>query len=201
MPHEPARAAGFYGKIPARGDFVGLGLPPAVTRPWDAAISAGLAAARAHFDDRWQEVWLSAPVWRFALPADACGPAPLLGLWMPSVDRIERYFPLLLATTCPGAARERMAHDGGAWLDAAEDAGRAALAEDLSPEALAALIPPPPNLDVNASIAPPWDGSAPGTTALWWTDGAPLVPAHAGILAGLPGPAAFITMLDGGITA
>ncbi|MBS0639634.1 MAG: hypothetical protein JSS43_07165, partial [Proteobacteria bacterium] len=90
---------------------------------------------------------------------------------------------------------------GGGWLDAAEDAGRAALEDDLSPDVLAARIPPPPELDTEPDIGRPLCAPASATAALWWTEGAPLVPAQMARLHGLPDPAIFIAMLEGGIVA
>ena len=43
-----------------------------------------------------------------------CGPAPLLGLWMPSIDKVGRHFPLMIATTCPGTTPEQMRRHGTA---------------------------------------------------------------------------------------
>jgi len=97
------RSAGYFGKIPARGDFVASGLASPIVSAWDMIVSSAVAAGKAAMAERWSEVWLQAPVWRFALPPNLCGPAPLLGLWMPSIDKVGRYFPLMLATTWPGA--------------------------------------------------------------------------------------------------
>jgi type VI secretion system protein ImpM len=195
MPGRHSRSTGFFGKLPARGDFVGTGLPSAIVRPWDQAISAALAAARAALADRWPEIWRYAPVWCFALPEALCGPAAIIGLWMPSIDRVGRAFPLMIATTCPGATPETMARHGTAWLDAAEDAGRAALAEDLGPDRLAALIPPPPDLAATFDAGLPCGLHPRPGAGLWWTAGGPHVAAQGLALAALPDGAAFLAML------
>jgi type VI secretion system protein ImpM len=62
------QSSGYFGKIPGRGDFVGAGLPLPVVRAWDKANFPALAGAKAALADRWSELWLEAPVWRFALP-------------------------------------------------------------------------------------------------------------------------------------
>jgi type VI secretion system protein ImpM len=193
--------SGFFGKIPARGDFVSAGLASAAVKTWDWAISPRLAAAKTALGDRWVNVWLHAPVWRFALPETMCGPAPLLGLWMPSIDKAGRHFPLLIAATCPAATTEQMACHGTAWLDAAEDVGRTAIADDLTPEQLTAIVPAPPGLaaEPNAGLA---NGLKPRPGAgLWWTEGAPLVPARGLVLDAMPDTATFIAMLDAGSAA
>ena len=88
---------GFYGKLPSCGDFVGAGLPRAFVRAWDGWSARALPASRDRLGPAWQAAWLEAPVWRFALPVGACGDQRAFGVWMPSVDRVGRYFPLVLA--------------------------------------------------------------------------------------------------------
>ena len=91
-------ARGFYGKLPARGDFVARGLPRDFTRPLDAWLSEAVAGSREVLgQERWLAAYLVAPVWRFSLPPGACGPAAAVGLLLPSVDRTGRYFPLCFA--------------------------------------------------------------------------------------------------------
>jgi type VI secretion system protein ImpM len=188
--------AGCFGKIPARGDFVSAGLPSPTTKAWDRFISAALTAAKAADATRWPSIWLAAPVWRFALPATMCGPSPLIGLWMPSIDKAGRHFPLMLAATCPAATPEQMVRHGTAWLDAAEDAGRAAIADDLTPDQLTTLIPPPPDLTATPDTGLPYELQPRPGAGLWWTDGGPHVPAQALVLSAMPDDATFRAMLD-----
>lgn len=42
---------------------------------------------------------MSAPIWRFSAAAGLAGPDAVLGVMMPSVDRVGRQFPLTLVTT------------------------------------------------------------------------------------------------------
>jgi type VI secretion system protein ImpM len=131
-------AIGFHGKIPARGDFVQVGLPRAFTDPWDGWMQRMVAASRAVLGEAWLPAWLEVAVWRFALSPDVCGPGAVIGLWMPSVDRVGRYFPLTLAAVAGDADPCGLLREGGGFLAAAEHAGRAALENDLPPDALAA---------------------------------------------------------------
>lgn len=184
MPEDPVAprpAWGFYGKIPGRGDFVRSGLPRAFVAAWDEWLSVVLPLSRAALgEEAWLAAWMEAPVWRFVLPAGACGPDAALGLWMPSVDRAGRHFPLTLAATFAGDGPEE------AWLDAAEDAGRTALESDIGPDELFALLPPP-------VAARPWPRAVE-----WWTEGAPRVPAGRRAAAVLPDGDVFALMLDSG---
>jgi len=88
---------GFFGKIPSRGDFVRAGLPRSFISPWDEWLQAMLPASREALGETWQDAWMEAPIWRFLIQPGICGPDAVLGVFMPSVDRAGRYFPLTLA--------------------------------------------------------------------------------------------------------
>jgi type VI secretion system ImpM family protein len=94
-----------FGKIPALGDFFRLNPPPGFVPVWDSWLQAGLLAAHAQLGDRWDACYMSAPIWRFSLAAGLAGPAPLLGVMMPSVDRVGRQFPLTLVVPVPTTTR------------------------------------------------------------------------------------------------
>jgi len=186
-------AIGFCGKIPARGDFVHAGLPRTFTDPWDDWMQRMLAASRSILGQAWLPAWLEAPVWRFVLSPDVCGPDAAIGLWAPSVDSVGRYFPLTLAVVAPAADSHGLMCAAGGFLAAAEWAARDALENDLPPDELALRLAagastPPAGPGVDPSLCPPQGG-------LWWTDGAPLVSDSAFASAGLPDENTFITML------
>lgn len=88
---------GAYGKIPALGDFFNLNLSPNFIAPWDAFLQARLRSNQAMFASHWDRAYMSAPIWRFTLARDVAGPMAVLGILMPSVDRVGRKFPLTLA--------------------------------------------------------------------------------------------------------
>lgn len=89
--------AGWYGKIPALGDFISRRLPSCFINAWDAWLQRGLTASRASLKERWLEVYLNSPVWRFALLPGVCGDQGWVGVMMPSVDKVGRHFPLTIA--------------------------------------------------------------------------------------------------------
>ena len=109
-------AIGFHGKIPARGDFVQAGLPRAFTDPWDGWMQRMVAASRAVLGEAWLRAWLEMAVWRFALSSGICGPGAVIGLWMPSVDRVGRYFPLTLAAVARDADTCGLLREGNGFL-------------------------------------------------------------------------------------
>lgn len=189
----PQASAGLFGKLPSRGDFVREGLSRDFTDAWDEWWQRGLMATQRRPREEWLAAWLEAPVWRFVLPPGLLGGEGILGLWLPSVDKVGRYYPLTIAA----AARSDWAPHVGvmtAFLVAAEEAGRDALEVDLEPAELqqrvqAALAPgeaPTPAVEV-----------APGY-ASWWTEGGPRVAARFEIGATLPVGARFAALMDDG---
>lgn len=177
---------GFFGKIPSRGDFVRAGLPGSFITGWDSWLQDMLPASRLALGAHWLPAWLEAPIWLFMLQAGACGPNAAMGVFMPSVDRAGRHFPLTLACVAPNAATLALRIN---WLAVAEAAGIAALEADLDPEAIAERLRASPSAADTIATAPL------GRCA-WWTAGAPLVPATAFATDALPDAAVFARMLD-----
>lgn len=87
---------GAYGKMPSAGDFFRLNTPQGFVDPWDQWLQAGLLNCQSALGADWDACFLSAPIWRFGLSAGLVGPRPLMGVLMPSVDRVGRRFPLTL---------------------------------------------------------------------------------------------------------
>jgi len=102
---------GVFGKFPGAGDFVRSGLAQGFVEPWDAWLQRELPGARAALGSRWQGCYLSAPIWRFSLAPGVAGPSAMLGVLMPSVDRVGRQFPLTLAApvSSPAAPPDHVA--------------------------------------------------------------------------------------------
>ena len=92
---------GLYGKLPSHGDFLRRRASDAFVSAWDSWLQDSVASSRAALGDRWLDVYLTSPAWRFAAGAGTCGPAPVIGLMAPSVDRVGRYFPLTLVAELP----------------------------------------------------------------------------------------------------
>jgi type VI secretion system protein ImpM len=92
---------GFYGKLPSHGDFLRRRVSDPFVGVWDGWLQECLAASRAELGDGWLDIYLTSPAWRFACAAGACGPTPILGVMVPSVDRVGRYFPLTLVAELP----------------------------------------------------------------------------------------------------
>ncbi len=102
---EPHRA-GYFGKLPARGDFIQATLPADFVAAWDARLQEMLHQAEAAAPDTWLEKYLAMPIWHFSLAAGVCGEAPIVGILLSSADSVGRYFPLTIAVVCPAESGE-----------------------------------------------------------------------------------------------
>ncbi|MEM9145363.1 MAG: type VI secretion system-associated protein TagF [Pseudomonadota bacterium] len=80
---------GFYGKIPAAGDFVGRGLPRETIARWDRWMDMALRAAL--------ETGGGGGIWRFRAGPGFFAGIPVAGVFQLSRDRVGRRFPLLIA--------------------------------------------------------------------------------------------------------
>jgi len=85
---------GFFGKIPATGDFVVLNLPRIFTDRWDRWMSMELR-------DRPDEGELDPRAWRFVIQGGIFGEQPCSGAWRMSYDRVGRHYPLTIARLGP----------------------------------------------------------------------------------------------------
>jgi type VI secretion system protein ImpM len=95
---------GFYGKLPSHGDFLRRRVSDAFLHVWDGWLQECMIASQRALGDRWLDVYLTSPAWRFGCAAGACGPSPVVGVMVPSVDRVGRYFPLTVVAELPPTA-------------------------------------------------------------------------------------------------
>ncbi|HKO72463.1 MAG TPA: type VI secretion system-associated protein TagF [Bradyrhizobium sp.] len=86
---------GLFGKLSAKRDFIALATPRNFLETWEPWVQASLSASRHQLGDRWQQAFLTTPVWRFWLGAAICG-STVAGAIMPSLDGVGRYYPLTL---------------------------------------------------------------------------------------------------------
>lgn len=196
-PSHAEAGPGLFGKLPSRGDFVVRRLDAACREGLDTWLQAGIATSRRQMGDDWLDAYLNAPVWRFVLGADVCGSAPLAGVLMPSVDRVGRYFPLVLAAQLPGRKRPQDLYRTAAdWYAALEDLVLTALQDgtDLAAfdEAVGVLgLPAADGTDASPAAV----GTDAGTAMFWFQpraeECAVLLYSH-----GLPRPQGFTSLLS-----
>jgi len=130
-------APGFHGKIPSHGDFVDRGLAPSFLNKWDEWLQLVVASSKEHLGEGWLDVYLTAPIWQFGLAAGALDDASWLGITVPSVDSVGRYFPLTIATKIASQHSLSAAFfQSTAWFEAIEDIALAALSEGFDADAL-----------------------------------------------------------------
>jgi type VI secretion system protein ImpM len=123
---------GLYGKIPVRGDFVTRRLTPRFTETWDTWLQNALSASKEQLGDRWLEIYLTSPIWRFLLSPGICGPESWVGILMPSVDKVGRYFPLTLAASPSTIQRQlEIFLNAAGWFDRLEQLALSALEENI----------------------------------------------------------------------
>jgi type VI secretion system protein ImpM len=170
----PPGVAGLYGKLPARGDFLSRRLDAEFIAGWDEWLQRAMRDSREALGERWLECFLSAPVWRFVLPAGMYSKPGWVGLVAPSVDRVGRYFPLTLAAPLHHESIDLPASLARAlpWLDSLEALALEALTPELDFDAfdqrLAAAVLP---AEVPAAAGPSDDtvplGAAAPTFQVW----------------------------------
>ncbi len=186
-PTPPAGAGagpGFHGKLPAKGDFVTRRLPRSFVESWDAWLQSAIACSRDQLGEGWLEAYLNGPIWRFALAAGLCGDSPMTGVLMPSVDRVNRHFPLTLAVAVPGCdSPAALPVTGSGWYRSAEDLALSSLDEDFDFERFDAAVEAlgAPEFDP----AGDWAGAAGERSSSGWRIGAGIdgdpAPAYAAI--------------------
>ena len=101
---------GWFGKLPGMGDFAHRRLPESFRSVWDQWLQRGLARLRDRHDD-WTSHYLEAPIWCFALGPQVAGEGAWIGVMMPSVDGVGRYFPITLAVEFDASVGETLGGD------------------------------------------------------------------------------------------
>lgn len=91
---------GFFGKLPTRGDFVERRLPHSFVTGWDSWLQRCLAVSQANLGGSWLDTYLNSPIWQFALSSGVLDDNAYVGVVMPSVDKVGRYFPLSVVAQC-----------------------------------------------------------------------------------------------------
>ena len=112
---------GFFGKLPSHGDFVSRRLSRDFLGVWDDWLQRCIAESKATLGENWLNVYLTSPIWRFAMTPGACGDEAHVGVLTPSVDKVGRYFPLSIVASAPDSAPAlSIANAAGDWFERAE---------------------------------------------------------------------------------
>lgn len=134
MTHE-MNLAGYYGKLPLRGDFIQRNLDSDFITSWDNWLQSVIARSRETLGEQWLNYYLVSPIWRFYLPTD--NGIVYCGVMLPSVDKVGRYFPFTLASIVDQkSTAEQYILNNQQWFNQAEDLALQALDESISLEQL-----------------------------------------------------------------
>lgn len=223
----PAAATGWYGKLASLGDFAHRRLPQPFVDAMDTWLAAGMEASRQQLGPQWLDVYLTGPVWRFALAPGVLDGQWWFGVMMPSVDKVGRYFPLLAARPATIAPESAAAVEAlAAWYAHVSAAVLDTLQPQSSVESFeAALASAPPWVDEVPARRPSlerlagrdryrFDGDAAlpqwvagiglrealqlcGGKSLWWPDHAHTPDTSLSLSPGLPDAGSFALLLEG----
>ena len=127
--NDNAELCGLFGKVPHQADFVSRHLPEGFIEYWHVWLQSGVSVSREQLGEDWLELYLTSPVWHFAIGAGVCADQAVVGVLIPSVDEIGRYFPPTVAHA--GSHRPWPALlSGEAWYRQAEQVALSALDEE-----------------------------------------------------------------------
>jgi type VI secretion system protein ImpM len=213
-------APGVFGKLPARGDFITRRLGRAFVAAWDEWLQQAVVASRSALGASWLDIYLTSPIWHFALGAGCCGPNTVIGVLMPSVDKVGRYFPLTICREIEATPELTvLAAHAASWSEQAEKLALSTLETGFSIDRLEAPIdlplpgavspgPPAPlampgihiDVDTPADLAGAIkaQGPLPPDRTLWWSTGSALVKPCCAISPAMPRGDSFVAFLDGG---
>ena len=90
---------GAFGKIPSLGDFFTYNLDQVMVENWDNWIQKYMISLKKRLGIRWDQCFMTAPIWRFSLSAGVISDNFTYGVMMPSIDRVGRQFPMTIAAT------------------------------------------------------------------------------------------------------
>jgi type VI secretion system protein ImpM len=122
---------GFFGKVPTHGDFVSTGLGRTFQTELDNWIQSGLQASEQAYGREWNRLFRTAPPWRFVIEHSLWGPATMVGVLVPSVDRVGRSFPLVIAAKLGSFnGHPRLLCFDETWFTAAEALAETSLTRD-----------------------------------------------------------------------
>lgn len=201
--------AGYYGKVPSKGDFVSRRLDRNVRSKFDQWLQLALQTSRDTLAGEWMELYLNAPIWRFYLEGGICGPYPLVGMMIPSVDKAGRYFPFLVAAQIPDFELSVSSiTQTDEWLQSLEGVLLSVLDDEFDLDyfdhqlakkafdidlASAELSPEEESTatDTFTALAAALSGTRSGPQSVWWTSGSDRRKPGMSLYTGWPAAAAF----------
>jgi type VI secretion system protein ImpM len=216
---------GLYGKLPGHGDFVTRNLPNNLVQHWDAWLQAFIGSSQERLGADWLNVYLTSPIWRFGFSAGVLDEQQWLGILMPSVDKVGRYFPFSVLVPVPGdLSLLDILCEQPEWLNPVEEAALHALDEGLLVDELLERIGdlnlptylrrqwcnqgyqagpiqvPCADVQINSAMTGLLEGllvTSYSSHSIWTTQGSDRIDACIAIAPGLPAASGGIALLDG----
>ncbi|CDX29176.1 conserved hypothetical protein [Mesorhizobium sp. ORS 3359] len=135
---------GFYGKMPAAGDFVTRRVPGDFVRVWDRWLAQHIVPLFG------VETWPTGTALRFLAGTASFGASA--GIVLQSADRVGRQFPLSVVARLSEAPLKLAYAD--AWFEGVENAALAAQGGELTPDELDAALGglPVPSVDGESEV-------------------------------------------------
>ncbi|MCO6051766.1 type VI secretion system-associated protein TagF [Mesorhizobium sp. RP14(2022)] len=179
---------GFFGKLASQGDFVANRFDRSLRDLLDRWLQKALDHERRERGEAWRAGFAKMPAWRFVLGAEVVGRTPVMGVMVPSTDRVGRAFPLFLVSRLLNYRGPTRALCGESnWFTATETLLRRATAPGFDfasfDRQLAQLPPATGDSRAYQSLPPETDRS------FWWTEGRREDRRFAAL--GLPAPDSF----------
>ncbi len=214
-------SAGYFGKLPQRGDFIQRNMSAEFVHTWDAWLQSVISISRHNLGHQWLDYYLVSPIWRYLIPQQS--KTYQLGVMLPSVDKVGRYFPFTIsANIVPINDAARVICKNKEWFDKAENIALQALDESINYDQLNSIVDelilaedtPDINANRRVSFRIPVDKLSSLNSALeesrqyipakpkfnisyWWNEGNQDVPGNLICCEGMPDDNIYTAMLDG----
>jgi len=127
---------GWFGKLPALGDFAGKALPLSLRNQIHAWCAQGMDRLSQTQGETWKVAYQLAPVWHFVMNAHIWDSRPLMGCVAPSMDRVGRYSPVLVLRSMEAIPIKAHLSPYSHWLQRVEVLLRQAIGGELSMETI-----------------------------------------------------------------
>lgn len=153
--------AGFFGKMPSKGDFVSRGLPKEFIAVIDQWLQQGMSESRSVLADGWLSYYQVAPIWHYCLSSGVIDQQTWCGVLIPSEDRVNRSFPLTAVaavTESVECLRDLRAYND--WFHICEDLLLDALSSEIDFDVFCDAVINQQPLALISPAASPQDGEA-----------------------------------------
>ncbi|MDZ5449870.1 type VI secretion system-associated protein TagF [Labrys sp. ZIDIC5] len=189
---------GFFGKVPSHGDFVSTGLGRQAETELVNWLQSGLQESEQTLGTQWESLFHASPPWRFVIERSLWGHATMVGILLPSKDRVGRSFPLVIAarlSNYDGPARLFCFDES--WFTAAEAIAETSTLRDFNITAFLGGLKRL-RLPQARPLQPPPPGAADSRVSLWWTVESGTGRASGFKTQGAPRAGDFVRLLKGG---